>query len=95
VSQSPLSGDVITLGGAASTLIQPNLFWHKQAFSIGSVPLKKLYSTDTVATTEDGLQFRVSKGVSFRENKQVVRIDFQPAYGVMNPFFAGQLFGSA
>ena len=94
VSQAPLSGDAVTLGGAAATLIQPNLFWHKQAFSIGSVPLKKLYSTDTVATTEDGLQFRVSKGVSFRENKQIVRIDFRPAYGVMNPFFAGQLFGS-
>jgi len=94
VSQSPLSGDVVTLGGAAATLIQPNLFWHKEAFSIGSVPIKKLYSTDTVATTEDGLQFRVSKGVSFRENKQMVRFDFRPAYGVMNPFFAGQLYGS-
>ena len=93
VSQSPLSGDVVTLSGAASTLIQPNLFWHKQAFSVGSVPIKKLHSTDTVATTEDGLQFRVSKGVGFLENEQKVRIDFRPAYGVMNPFFAGQLFG--
>jgi hypothetical protein len=94
VSQAALSGDVITLSGAENTLIQPNLFWHKQAFSIGSVPLKKLHSTDTVATTEDGLQFRVSKGVGFLENQQKVRIDFRPAYGVMNPFFAGQLFGA-
>lgn len=94
VSQSPLSGDVITLSGAADTLIQPNLFWHKQAFSVGSVPIKKLHSTDTVATTEDGLQFRVSKGVGFLENEQKVRIDFRPAYGVMNPFFAGQLYGT-
>jgi hypothetical protein len=94
VSQSPLSGDVITLGGAAATLIQPNLFWHKQAFSVGSVPIKKLHSTDTVATTVDGLQFRVSRGVGFLQNEQKVRIDFRPAYGVMNPFFAGQLFGS-
>lgn len=87
-------GDVVTLGGAADTIIQPNLFWHKQAFSIGSVPIKKLFSTDTVATTEDGLQIRVSKGASFRENKQLVRFDLRPAYGVMNPFFAGQGFGS-
>ena len=87
------SGDVVTLGGAANKLIQPNLFWHKNAFSIGSVPIKKLHSTDTLATTEDGLQFRVSKGVSFRENKQIVRIDFRPAYAVLNPFFAGQGFG--
>ena len=89
------ASDVITLGGAASTIIQPNLFWHKQAFTCASVPIKKLHSTDTVATTEDGLQFRVSKGVGFLENENKVRIDFRPAYGVLNPFFAGQGFGQA
>lgn len=94
VSQSPLSGDVVTFLGAASTIIQPNMFWHKQAFSVGSVPIKKLHSTDTIATTEDGLQIRISKGVGFLENEQKVRFDFRPAYGVMNPFFAGQGFGS-
>lgn len=94
VSQSPLSGDVVTFAGAANAIIQPNLFWHKQAFSIGSVPIKKLHSTDTIATTEDGLQFRISKGVGFLENEQKVRFDFRPAYGVMNPFFAGQGFGA-
>ncbi len=88
------SGDVVTLLGTAADLVQPNLFWHKDAFSIGSVPIKKLHSTDTLATTEDGLQFRVSKGVGFLENEQKVRVDFRPAYGVMNPFFAGHGFGS-
>lgn len=87
------SGDIITILNADSTLFQPNLFWHKQAFGIGSVPIKKLHSTDTLATTEDGLQFRVSKGVGFLENNQKVRIDFRPAYAVLNPFFAGQGFG--
>ena len=91
---APIIGDVVTLGGTQSTIIQPNLFWHKQAFSIGSVPIKKLHSTDTVATTEDGLQFRVSKGADFIKNQQKVRIDFRPAYGVMNPFCAGQGFGT-
>jgi len=89
-----VAGAVITLGGAASTIIQPNLFWHKQAFTCASVPIKKLHSTDTVATTEDGLQLRVSKGSGFLENTNKVRIDFRPAYGVMNPFFAGQGFGA-
>lgn len=88
------AGDVITLGGAASKIIQPNMFWHKQAFTVASVPIKKLHSTDTIATTEDGLQLRVSKGVGFLENEQKVRVDFRPAYGVMNPFFAGQGFGN-
>ena len=87
-------GDVITLGGAATTIIQPNLFWHKQAFTIASVPIKKLDATDTVATTEDGLQFRVTKDSMFLQNKNQMRIDFRPAYGVMNPFFAGQGYGS-
>ena len=95
VSQAIANGDVITLSGAASTLIQPALFWHKNAFTCASVPIKKLHSTDTVATTSDGLQFRVSKGSNFLENEQLVRIDFRPAYGVLNPFFAGQGFGYA
>jgi hypothetical protein len=95
VDSAPVSGDVVTLGGSAATLIQPNLFWHKQAFSFGSVPIKKLHSTDTIATTEDGLQFRVSRGVGFLENQQKVRFDFRPAYAVLNPFFAGQAFGRA
>lgn len=94
VSSAIAASDVITLGGAADTIIQPNLFWHKQAFTVASVPIKKLHSTDTVGTTEDGLQMRVSKGVGFLENQNKVRIDFRPAYGVLNPFFAGQGFGS-
>ncbi len=93
VSQAVANGDVITLSGAADTLVQPGLFWHRDAFTVTSVPIKKLHSTDTVFTTKDGLQLRVSNGVGFLENLQKVRIDFRPAYGVMNPFFAGQLFG--
>jgi hypothetical protein len=94
VDSAPIATDVLTLLGALSTLQQPNLFWHKQAFGIGSVPIKKLHSTDTLGTTEDGLQIRVSKGVGFLENNQKVRFDFRPAYAVYNPFFAGQGFGT-
>ena len=94
VDSAPISGDVVTLMGTNSAIIQPNLFWHKQAFSIGSVPIKKLYSTDTLATTKDGLQMRISKGVDFLSNEQKVRIDFRPAYLAANPFYAGQGFGT-
>jgi len=93
VSQAIASGDVITIQGAAAATQQPNLFWNKNAFAIASVPIKKLHSTDTVGTTEDGLQMRVSRGSDFLANEQKVRIDFRPAYGVMNPFFAGQGWG--
>lgn len=88
------TSDVITILGAVSTLYQPNLFWHKQAFSIGSVPIKRLHSTDTFAQTEDGLQFRVSKGSNFTTNNQQIRIDLRPAYATLNPFFAGQGWGT-
>lgn len=94
VDSALTSGDVVTILNADATLFQPNLFWHKQAFGIGAVKIEKLYSTDTLATTEDGLQIRVSKGSSFRENKQMVRFDLRPAYAVLNPFFSGQGFGS-
>jgi len=94
VSQAPLSGDVITFGGAASVLQQPNLFWSKQAFGIGSVKLPKLHAQDMRGTTEDGLSIRVSMGSNILENKQIVRFDFLPAYAVFNPFMAGQGFGS-
>ncbi|MES0327440.1 MAG: P22 phage major capsid protein family protein [Gammaproteobacteria bacterium] len=87
------AADVITLLGAASTVLQPNLFWHKQAFTVASVPIKKLKATDTIATTEDGLQFRVTRDSDFTKNQNKVRIDFRPAYGVMNPFFAGHGWG--
>lgn len=93
VSQRIESGDIITILGSADVTIQPNLFWHRKAFSIGSVPIKKLSATDTIATTSDGLQFRVTHDSDFLRNKNMVRFDFRPAYSVLNPFFAGQSFG--
>lgn len=93
VDSAPISGDVVTLLGSNSTLYQPNLFWHKQAFGIGSVPMEKLQAQDTVFTTSDGLQMRVSRGSDFVTNVQKVRFDFRPAYATLNPFFAGQGWG--
>ncbi len=94
VDSSPTTSDVITLLGAASTTYQPNMFWHPDAFTIASVHLQKLHSTDTLATTEDGLQLRCSKFSDGAANKQTVRFDLLPAFGVLNPFFAGQGFGT-
>ena len=95
VYSAPIAGDVVTILNDASALIQPNMFWHKDAFSIGSVPMEKLYSTDSLMETHDGLMLRVSKGTGFLENKQLIRFDLRVAYAVLNPFFAGQGFGVA
>ena len=94
VDAAPANGAVVTLLGSASTTYQPNLFWHKQAYSLGSVPMEKLYSTDTIMQTEDGLQMRVSKYADGDKNIQTVRFDLRPAYAVLNPFFAGHGWGT-
>jgi hypothetical protein len=44
--------------------------------------------------TKDGLQIRMSRGSSLRENKQIMRLDLLPAFAVLNPFLAGQGFGN-
>lgn len=87
------TGDVITILGTASTIYQPSLFYHKNAFAIGTVKLPKLYATDTVATTADGISIRVTRYSDGDANKQMVRFDLLPAYAALQPFFAGQAFG--
>ena len=95
VSAAPASGAVVTILGAADALYQPNLFYTKQAFGIGTVKLPKLYSTDTIATTSDGFSIRVSKYADGDANTQKIRFDLLPAYATFNPLFAGQGFGVA
>lgn len=85
--------DVITILGSASTTYQPNMFYHQEAFGMGSVKLPKLYSTDTIGTTEDGMSLRVSKYADGDSNTQKVRFDLLPAYATFNPFFAGHGWG--
>ena len=71
------------------------MFWYKDAYSIGSVPMKRLNATDTFVKTKDGLQIRVTKWSDEGKNINKVRFDLHPAYGVLNPFWAGQGYGIA
>jgi len=93
VDAAPVNGAVVTIVSATNTLYQPNLFFTKQAFGLGTVKLPKLYSTDTVATTQDGMSIRISKYSDGDANTQKIRFDLLPAYAVFNPFMAGQGFG--
>lgn len=95
VDSAPVSGDVITVLGAAGYSAQPNMFFHRQAFGVATVKLPKLYSTDTIATTEDGFSLRVSKYADGDANTQKVRFDLLPAFVTFNPFFAGLGYGIA
>ncbi len=87
--------DVINILSPSATTVQPNLFYHPQAFAMATVKLPKLYSTDTVAVTQDGFSLRVSKYADGDANKQKCRFDLLPAYGTLNPFFAGHGYGVA
>jgi carbon monoxide dehydrogenase subunit G len=95
VTAAPANGAVITIVSATATLYQPNLFYTKQAFGLGTVKLPKLYSTDTVATTSDGMSIRISKYSDGNANSQSIRFDLLPAYACFQPSFAGQGFGVA
>jgi hypothetical protein len=94
-SAAVVSGDVITILGTSAAVVQPNLFFHPQAFGLGTVKIPKLSATDTTATTEDGLSIRVTRYSDGDKNEQTVRFDLLPAYATFNPFFAGQGFGLA
>ena len=95
VTAAPANGAVITILSSSATLYQPNLFYAKQAFGMGTVKLPKLYSTDTVATTSDGMSIRISKYSSGDANKQQIRFDLLPAYACFNPLMSGHGFGVA
>jgi len=89
VDAAPASGAVVTILGAASTLYQPNMFYTKQAFGLGTVKLPKLYSTDTIATTSDGMSIRVSKYADGDANTQKIRFDLSAGVRDLQPAVCG------
>ena len=95
VDDALAGGEVVTLGGGASTIIQPNLFWHRDAFSIAYVDIKKLHSTDTIYKGKDGITMRCSLYSNGDANQQTVRFDLRPAFGAISPHMAGRGFGKA
>jgi len=95
VDVAPVSGAVIKVLGTASTLYQPNLFYHKNAFTITTVKLPKLHATDARVVSKDGIAIRVTKYSDGDKNEQNIRFDMLPAFGTLNPFFAGKGFGAA
>ncbi len=94
VNAALATSDVVTILGSTGAVVQPNLFFHPDAFGIGTVKLPKLSATDTVATTSDGFSIRVTHYSDGDSNKQKVRFDLLPAFAALNPFMAGQGFGA-
>ena len=92
--ENPITaGDTFTILGTANATVQPNLFFHKQAFGLGTIKLPKLHTWDTVITSADGISIRVTKYADGDKNEQSIRFDLLPIHSVLNPQFAGTGFG--
>lgn len=87
--------DVITVLGSDDGLYQPNMFYHKQAVGMCSLPLPKLEGWQSNVISKDGHTIRVTKYSGGDSAKNMVRFDIQPIFGIFNPFYGGQGFGVA
>ena len=93
ISAALAAADAFTILGAVDTFYQPNIFYHEEAFGIGTIRLPKLHTWDTVAETADGISIRVTKYSDGDTNTQQIRFDLLPIHSCFNPLFAGQGWG--
>lgn len=93
ISAPLTSGDVFTILGATDVTYQNSLFYHTDAFALGTVALPKLSATDTSIVTDSGISIRVTRDSNSTANSQFYRIDLLPAFAVANPLFSGKGFG--
>jgi len=93
ISEALEADDVVTISGVAGTVYQPALYYHPDAFGMTTLPIPKLFSTDTITVSEDGYTIRCSKYSDGDANTQKVRFDLVPVFATFNPLFAGKGFG--
>lgn len=94
VNRQVSAGDEVTVIGAASQAMKPNLFYNKFFCGLGTIPLPKLHSIDSAVATYEGFSIRVHKYADGDANKQMMRFDLLPAYVCFNPHMGGQFFGN-
>lgn len=95
VSRALTSGDALVFLGAAGSVQRPGLFYHKGFFGLGSVQLPKLHSIDSNVMNVEGFSIRMHKFSDGIGNKQYYRFDMLPTFACFNPFWGGQLHGTA
>lgn len=87
------AGDTFTLLGTPNTSYQSTLFYHKDAFALATVDIPKLWDKDTIMKSQEGITIRMTKYSNGDANTNKVRFDLLPAFGVLEPLFAGNGFG--
>lgn len=93
ISSAIAAGDTFEILGTPNTAYQSALFYHKDAFALATIKLPKLHSKDTIMKSEDGFSIRMTRYSNGDANTNKVRFDLLPAFGVLNPLFAGNGFG--
>ena len=93
VNAALATNDVVTILGTSGAIYQPAMFYHPKAFTLATVKLPKLSATESYTASSDGVSLRFTKWSDATKNQNKLRVDLLPAYGVLNPFFAGQGYG--
>lgn len=95
IASALASGDSVSvISGAADSTNKPNLFYHKDAFTLAFVTLPRLRGgVESSSASYEGFSARVSMYADGQANKQSFRFDMVPAFGAMNPLLAGRFFG--
>jgi hypothetical protein len=95
VVAGPGDGDGVTvISGTTASTNKPNLFYSKDAFALATVELPKLHSIDSQVINVEGFSIRQHKFSSGIANTQSVRWDLLPVFSVLQPMFAGKMYGN-
>ena len=93
VSAFPADGDTCTPLGSASTGYGQNMFYHKSAFRLASVPLVVPDGMDMAAQhTHEGFTVRVLRGFDILTDKLIMRLDFLGGLAAVRPEWAVRAF---
>jgi hypothetical protein len=88
------SATVTVISGSTGSTNKPNLFYSKDAFALATVELPKLHSIDSQVINVEGFSIRQHKFSSGIANTQSVRWDLLPVFSVLQPMFAGKMYGN-
>ncbi len=95
ISSAITSGDAVTvISGAAGSKNTPNLFYHKDAFGLGTVELQPMLNSNSSVINEGGFSIRMTSDSEILKNNNIVRFDLVPTFATFNPLFAGRFYGN-
>lgn len=95
ISAALISGDAVAVitAATASATVQPNMFYHKDAFGLSTVKLKKLAGWDSSVVNYEGFSIRLTQFSDAITNVHGWRFDLRPAFTAFNPMMAGRFYG--